>query len=204
MNSDPMPWSQVEAYRAAERARLIAWRMGLAQAEREAMAQRIMAALEDATGVRPGLIVSGYFPYRGEPDVRPWLKLMLQKGVRVCLPVVVARHQPLEFRTWTPESRMERGALGILVPAEGERVTPDIALAPLVGFDEAGYRLGHGGGYFDRTLAAPGNNHIMAVGIGYSGTRMQTIHPQPHDVPMHLIVTEAGIIKTKRPLPGRS
>ena len=90
---------------------------------------------------------------------------------------------------------MERGFWGILVPSEASEVIPDIALAPVVGWDRAGYRLGYGGGYFDRTLAALSPRPLV-VGIGLQSARVATIYPQPHDIPMDVILTEKGMHDT--------
>lgn len=87
------------------------------------------------------------------------------------------------------------GSGGCSVPADGEAVTPDLVLAPVVGFDPDCYRLGYGGGYFDRTLATLSS--YQAIGIGYALQAIPTIRPQPHDIPMQLVVTEAGV--TRRP-----
>lgn len=100
---------------------------------------------------------------------------------------------PLTFRRWTPDTRMARGDWNIPVPAPHARiVTHDIAIAPLVGWTTEGYRLGYGGGYFDRTLAALEPKPFV-VGIGFQEARLQTIFPQPCDIPLDLIVTEKGI-----------
>jgi 5-formyltetrahydrofolate cyclo-ligase len=77
---------------------------------------------------------------------------------------------------------------------EGDAVLPDVLLAPLVGFDAGGYRLGYGGGYYDRTLAALPERPLV-VGVGFETSGMETIHPQPHDIPMDLIVTERRTIR---------
>jgi 5,10-methenyltetrahydrofolate synthetase len=95
----------------------------------------------------------------------------------------------LIFRTWTPSEPLERGIGGIPVPTGGDTVVPDILLAPVVGFDSACFRLGYGGGYFDRTLAAV-RCRPRVFGVGYACLRIPTIHPQPHDVPMDVVVTE--------------
>jgi 5-formyltetrahydrofolate cyclo-ligase len=106
--------------------------------------------------------------------------------------VVADRRKPLLFREWWPGSRMTPGVWGIPVPAEGEAVLPATLLVPLVGFDRQGYRLGYGGGYYDRTLAAmPGRP--LAIGVGFEQALLDTIHPQPHDVPMDVIVTAQGV-----------
>jgi 5,10-methenyltetrahydrofolate synthetase len=95
------------------------------------------------------------------------------------------------FRSWRQGEKLEHGIWNIPVPAEGAVVTPTLLLVPLVGFDPAGYRLGYGGGYYDRTLAqcVP---RALTIGIGYAMSRLATIHPQPHDIPMDRILTEDG------------
>jgi len=115
------------------------------------------------------------------------------QGARVALPIVVKKGQPLLFRAWRQGERLERGVWNIPYPADGESVRPDILLAPLVGFDRASYRLGYGGGFFDRTLAAL-DAPAKPVGVGYSQAELPTIHPQSHDIAMKMIVTEAFVI----------
>ena len=113
--------------------------------------------------------------------------------------MVVERARPLVFREWWPGIRMP-GVWGIPVPAEGDAVLPDVLVAPLVGFDAAGYRLGYGGGYYDRTLAAL-PDRPPAIGVGFEPSWMKTIHPQPHDIPMSLIVTEQRVIRIGDAMP---
>ena len=113
----------------------------------------------------------------------------------------IAKGRPLIFREWTPEGRMERGVWNILVPADGVLLTPDVTIAPLVGFDPGCYRLGYGGGFFDRTLAALSPRPLV-IGVGHPTTAIRTIHPQSHDIPMDLIVTGAGRV-TRRARSGR-
>jgi 5,10-methenyltetrahydrofolate synthetase len=111
--------------------------------------------------------------------------------------VVVEKGQPLVFRVWAPGDPLERGVWNIPVPAAGPAITPDVVIAPVVGFDPDCYRLGYGGGYFDRTLAAL-PSRPMVIGVGHSTARLATIHPQPHDIPMQAIVTELGIVEPRR------
>ncbi len=116
-----------------------------------------------------------------------------RENVSVALPLVETRAAPLVFRRWTPETRMLRGDWNIPVPPpDAEAVRPDLALAPLLGWDSAGYRLGYGGGYFDRTLAAL-EPRPFTIGIGLELGRLQTIYPQSHDIPLDAILTEAGL-----------
>jgi 5-formyltetrahydrofolate cyclo-ligase len=94
------------------------------------------------------------------------------------------------FRAWSPECAMSEGLYGIPVPQGTDEVRPDLVLLPLVGFDAARFRLGYGGGYYDRTLAglAP---RPRTIGIGFELARLATVHPQPHDIALDAIVTEA-------------
>lgn len=141
-----------------------------------------------------GTILSGYWPIKGEPDLRPLLSGLHRAGVTIALPVVETRAAPLVFRRWTPEMRMIRGDWNIPVPSpEAEVLSPDVVLAPCLGWDAGCYRLGWGGGYFDRTLAVL-NPRPFAIGIALAAAQMSTIYPQPHDIPLDMIVTEAGVL----------
>ena len=119
---------------------------------------------------------------------------MLDAGERVALPAAARRGEPLSYLPWTPQTPMEAGRWDILHPAAGAPVTPDVLLVPLVGFDGAGHRLGYGGGYFDRTLAAL-TPRPLAVGLGFEAQRLADLGPRPHDQPMDVIVTEAGVFE---------
>jgi 5,10-methenyltetrahydrofolate synthetase len=191
-----MPALDVKRWRKAERERLIGERLAMSAEDRLRRAEAIADRL-DEVAARPGRTVSVYWPLRGEPDLRSWMGRLTVRGVVCALPVVTIPNAPLTFRRWTPNTRMERGFWNIPVPAEGADVVPDIVIAPVIGFDAACYRLGYGGGYFDRTLAAlHGKPHAIgphAIGIGYAQAAIATIHPQPHDIPMNAIITEDGI-----------
>jgi 5-formyltetrahydrofolate cyclo-ligase len=155
-------WADVARWRKAERARLIDERLLADPEKRKARSERIAAELDLAIGK-----VSG----------------------RIALPVVIKKAWPLEFRAWSPGDPLERGVWNILVPANGPAILPDIVIAPVVGFDDTNYRLGYGGGFFDRTLAAMPKRPLV-IGVGYAGSRIATIYPQPHDIPMDIIVTD--------------
>lgn len=132
-----------------------------------------------------------YWPVRGEPDLRAPVTDWLAGDARrvAALPVIVG--ETLEFHEWSPEGMVQAGAFGIPVPAHGRLVQPDCLLIPCVGFDHARFRLGYGGGYYDRTLASlvpwP-----LAVGIAFDATRLDSIHPEPHDVQLDVVLTEAA------------
>lgn len=182
-------WAAVRQWRKAERSRLIGERQALAQGDRQARSDRIAGHLDQVVGKVSGRIVGAYWPIRGEPDLRNWAIRVLERGGRIALPVVIQKGWPLEYRIWSPGDRLERGVWNILVPSQGPAIEPDIVIAPVVGFDEANYRLGYGGGFFDRTLAAM-RRKPLAIGVGYAPSRIATIHPQPHDIPMDRIVTD--------------
>lgn len=194
---DPEQARDVARWRKAERTRLRAARLALSVAERkeigEALAGYLRQVLQDRFGGAQGKVLSAYWPIKGEPDLRPLMADLHEGGVTVALPLVETKAAPLTFRRWTPETRMVRGDWNIPVPPpDAPVVTPDIALAPLVGWTADGYRLGYGGGYFDRTLAALSPKPFV-VGIGINAAQLKTIYPQPHDIPLDLILTEKGV-----------
>lgn len=178
-------------WRRAERERLLAQRVAMPSDLRHAHAGRIAAHLDVLLPTLEGKVVSLYWPMRGEPDLRAWLASILERGAIGALPVVAEKNKPLVFHRWQPGEKLKRGFWNIPVPEKEDVVTPDIALAPIVGFDEEGYRLGYGGGYFDRTLAVLPQTR-RAIGVGYSMFGIRTIHPLPHDIRMDAVVTEAG------------
>ena len=187
----------VAQWRKAERARLRAARQALSVDQRtaagEALARHLRAYVDTRFGGGAGRVFSAYWPIKGEPDLRGLMAELHAAGWTVALPLVETKAAPLVFRRWTPETRMVRGDWNIPVPPPDAPVlTPEITLAPLVGWDGAGYRLGYGGGYFDRTLAAL-SPRPFTIGIGLQAARLETIHPQPHDIPLDVILTEAGV-----------
>jgi 5,10-methenyltetrahydrofolate synthetase len=193
--------SGLTAWRRAERERLIAERLKLPVQYRQEASQRIAERLDAYCRERgllaPGRIVSGYWPLRGEPDLRPWLARLSEQGLVTVLPVVVERGAPLVFRRWTPGCRMEKGFWNIPVPADTEEFVPDVLLGPVVGFDARKYRLGYGGGYFDRTLAklrAEGRG-FHVIGIGFDQARLPAFEALPHDIPFDAVMTPTTLIE---------
>jgi len=196
--TDPQQAIDVARWRRAERGRLASVRQDLGQAGRAEVSQRICghlaAMLSDLT---PGTVFSGYWPIKGEPDLRPVFTDLHRAGITVALPVVETRAAPLVFRRWTPGTRMVRGDWNIPVPPpEADSLVPDIALAPCLGWTEGCFRLGWGGGYFDRTLAAL-SPRPRVIGIALTAARLATIYPQPHDIPLDHILTEDGPAATR-------
>jgi 5,10-methenyltetrahydrofolate synthetase len=196
LDLDTVSAQGVMRWRNTQRERLIAARLALSSAEREQHARRVARDLDILIRAEPETIVSVYWPFRGEPNLRPWMAAARAKGLRIALPVVVAKGQPLVFHEWEPGARVERGVWNIPFPADGAAVVPTVLIAPLVGFDPAGYRLGYGGGFFDRTLAAL-NQRPLAIGVGHPVGAIPTIYPQPHDIPMDWIVTGCASPKVR-------
>lgn len=187
-------WEQVRLWRRERRAELLTARVQAGRRRRAAWAEAIEPQLRAVLGrLSPG-IIGFYWPFKGEFDARGLVQDLCAEGWRCALPAVVEPRTPLEFRAWAPGEPLEPGIWKIPVPAQRRVVVPSVLLVPLVGFDPARYRLGYGGGYYDRTLAslAP---RPLAVGVGFEQGRLATIQPQAHDIPMDLIVTEDGSLR---------
>lgn len=187
---DSADWSSIRAWRKAQRAALIEARMKLGS-ERKSCLQMIQSGVAEILSSLPPEIIGFYWPIKGEFDLRPVVNNACKHGWQAALPVVSKPAHPLEFHLWTQTTRLVRGFWNIPVPAEHNVVIPSVLLVPLVGFDKHNYRLGYGGGYYDRTLAGF-NKRPLAIGIGIELSRLETIYPQQHDIPMDRIVTEAA------------
>jgi 5-formyltetrahydrofolate cyclo-ligase len=179
-------------WRPAERERLLALRTGASAGKRQAWSRGIEYHLYDLLAQGPALTLGVYWPFRGEFDPRPLVDRLIARGFAVALPVVIDKKGPLEYRSWRPGDPLVDGVWGIPIPERREIVAPKAVLAPLVGFDRECYRLGYGGGYFDRTLATL-QPRPLAIGVGFEFSQLETIDPQDFDIPMDLIVTEAGL-----------
>ncbi|MES2957003.1 MAG: 5-formyltetrahydrofolate cyclo-ligase [Pseudomonadota bacterium] len=190
--TEPLQTAELQHWRAAGRAALVQRRVAMPLAQRRERQYTITRLLTETFAGLRGMTVAGYWPFRGEFDPRPAMRCFRQRGARLALPMVVRKAAPLQFGEWWPGATLCRGTLGLPVPDGTARVVPQVLLIPLVGFDAKGYRLGLGGGYFDRTLAAM-QPQPLKIGVGFELSRLTTIHPQSHDVPMDFIVTEAGV-----------
>lgn len=195
---DPEQARDVARWRKAERTRLLDARRELGvetlRASGTALIGHLMDFLEPRIAASQVRLVSAYWPIKSEPDLRPLLDMLIERGIDVCLPLVETLKAPLVFRRWTRDTKMVRGHWNIPVPSPDAPVCqPDLMLSPLVGWDKAGFRLGYGGGYFDRTLEAAAASRPFVIGVGLQSAELPTIFPQPHDIGMDAIVTEAGL-----------
>ena len=186
----------LNSWRKAEREKLVAERLALDAPTLTAFQVSIDSHLERTfPGLAKGTLAFCW-PFKNEYDPRFLAHRLRERGAKTALPVVVAPRQPLIFRLWKPGDELAKGVYDIPYPAIGDAMVPDVALVPMNGFDTGGYRLGYGGGFFDRTLAhlrAASPKRPLAIGVTYELARMETIHPQPYDIPMDYVVTERGV-----------
>lgn len=214
MKKEPKPGAPADAARtttqdtpAELRTQLLAARAALTVTQKEVAAASIMRHLETGlagspagrvlravSGRRP--LIAGFWPMEHEPDLRPLFERWHEQAFDLALPAVKHRAAPLAFLRWRPGSAMRRGAYGIAEPADAAECVPDVLLVPTLGFTEDGDRIGYGGGYYDRTLAAlrrAGVAHAT-VGVAWACAHLpQGAHaPAPHDMPLDAIVNENG------------
>ena len=184
--------SEVSDWRKAQRAEMLARREALPLETRRSWSASVTRFLIEGFSALEGCVVGFCWPFKGECDGRFFIRHLRQRGAVAALPAVVAKKAPLQFHEWWPGVAMVPGVFDLPVPRGTRVVAPDALLIPPVGFGPRGYRLGYGGGYFDRTLAAM-MPQPLKIAIAFEVSRMQTILPQPHDIPMDFIVTERGV-----------
>lgn len=177
----------VARWRRAERTRLIGLRQAVPVAARLAADAALADRLDARLGPTEHRTIAITWPFKGEPDLRGWAARLRTAGASIALPVVVAKGEPLIFRLWDECAPLLRGIWDIPAPADtAPEVTPEIVIAPVVGLGSGNFRLGYGGGFYDRTLArlmATGPKPLT-LGVGYGFQAIPTIFPQPHDIPM--------------------
>ena len=185
---------EINHWRKEQRAALLARRMAVPRARHRQWNEVVTELLIAHFRLPPQSVLGFYWPFKGEFDPRFTVHHLRTRGVRVALPVVLQKNAPLEFREWWPGVATRKGVFDLPVPDGTDVLQPTALLIPPVGFDAQGYRLGYGGGYFDRTLAgmqpAP-----LKIGVGFELSRLPTIRPQAHDIAMDFIVTEAGVFR---------
>jgi len=185
-------WLEIRAWRRQQRERLVGERMALAAVEHRDCSAAINAHLGAGFVFPAGTVIGFCWPFKNEFDTRFAIRAYRERGAVAALPVVIDKSSPLQFRQWWPGAPMAKGVYDIPYPRDTELRVPDVAFVPMNGFDAQGYRLGYGGGYFDRTLAAQSPRPV-AVGIAFGFARLPTIFPQPHDIAMDFVVTETGV-----------
>lgn len=185
--------ADVASFRRSQRERCRALRRAEGPAARAAVVANIDRVVDALLQAMPNARVAFYWPIQGEVDLLASMERALDNGALVALPVVVAHDAPLVFRQWTKSVAMERGIWNIPVPgADAKQVDPDAMFVPVVGYDPHGYRLGNGGGFYDRTLAARAPRPL-AIGIGFTSLVLPSLRPEPHDIPMDVVVTEGPL-----------
>jgi 5,10-methenyltetrahydrofolate synthetase len=184
----------VVAWRKQTRIRLIEERGNISADEHQRISLSVETSLNQILDPLPPQVLSAYWPYKGEIDLRPTMERLQTKGWTTALPHVVGPRQPLEFHKWVAGMEMDPGVYGIPVPRLRALVRPDIIVMPLVAFDSENYRLGYGAGYFDITLVRL-DPRPRSIGVGFELTRLDTIHPLPTDIAVDFVITEAGIQK---------
>jgi 5-formyltetrahydrofolate cyclo-ligase len=183
---------RIKQWRKEQRSELLARRVAVARGQQRTWTEAITASLLEGFPILQSSVVGFYWPFQGEFDPRFAIRRVREAGARAALPVVLQKAAPLQFREWWPGVSTTKGVFNLPVPDGSEVLTPQALLIPPIGFDLHGYRLGYGGGYFDRTLAAM-TPQPLKIGVAFELSRMRTIQPQAHDIPMDFIVTEAGI-----------
>jgi 5-formyltetrahydrofolate cyclo-ligase len=181
--------------KAELRREAIARRDALPAEARQAAAEAI-AARAFPLAITPGAIVSGFMPLKSEINPLPLMRKLAGQGARLALPVVIGRGKPLIMREWTFGEPLSAGVWGIREPEpEAAEVEPDILLVPLLAFDRAGYRIGYGGGYYDRTIARlRAHKAVIAVGLAYAAQEVSAVPATPRDARLDLVLTEREVI----------
>jgi len=187
-NPAPQNWKQLQ------RARLRELRQQVPVEQRLLWNDTITAALTQKFPVLENQKIGFYWPFQGEYDPIPAMTFLRTRGAILALPEVIDKGEPLRFIEWWPGVSMKKDRYGILLPDNTREIAVDSMIIPLLGFDEQGYRLGYGSGYFDRTLAAM-NPRPMTIGVAFEIQRLPTIYPQQHDIPMDYIVTEQSVLR---------
>jgi 5-formyltetrahydrofolate cyclo-ligase len=174
------------------RGTMLAWRGGLSEEERRAAAAGLVEMWRFERPVQTPAVVSGFWPMAEELDIRPLMIELHNQGCQLALPVVVAKKQPLVFRAWRPGDPLEAGVFGTLHPSPRREVLePDALIVPLLAVDEEGWRLGYGGGFYDRTLEAlRGKKQITAVGVGFNAQLLPEVPHGPSDQRLDWLLTD--------------
>ncbi|MEX2450399.1 MAG: 5-formyltetrahydrofolate cyclo-ligase [Rhodospirillales bacterium] len=190
----------IDRDKAAWRERLKDIRRGLGPERRAragaAVCERAEMLIRKNMSLPTDAAVSGFWPIGEEIDIRPILERLHGAGYVCALPVVPGKRMRLIFRRWVPGTALVSAGFGLSQPdGDAPETTPRAVLMPLLGFDQEGYRLGWGGGYFDRTLAfLRAQGDVSAIGVGFAAQRVDTLPHDGHDQRLDFMVTEEGVI----------
>lgn len=186
--------SKTTLSKAVLRTSLLAHRQAIAVEVREqwnaSIRRRLLAWWEE----HPVETLGVFWPIRGEPDLRPAYEDLIARGARLALPIVTGKDAPLVFVRWKPGDPMEKDVFGVYVPLARITVSPDALLVPCVGFNADCFRIGYGGGMFDRTLEA--SPRPLTIGIGYD-CGLAKFEADSHDVALDAVLTESAVMRRK-------
>jgi 5,10-methenyltetrahydrofolate synthetase len=180
--------------KAVLRTKLLAHRQAIADEVREQWNASIRGRLLAWSEEYPVQTLGVFWPIRGEPDLRPAYENLVARNVRLALPIVTGKDAPLVFVNWSPGDPMEKDAFGVSVPLTRMTVSPDALLVPCVGFNADCFRIGYGGGMFDRTLEA--SPRPVTLGVGYA-CGLSDFEADPHDVALDAVLTDSAVIRRK-------
>ncbi len=174
------------------RSAMLAWRGVLAEDERRAAAAGLVASFEREQPFETPAVVSGFWPIRDEIDIRPLMLELHDAGCALALPVVQGRGKPLLFRAWQPGDALEQGVFGTLQPlAERDTLVPDALIVPMLACDREGWRLGYGGGFYDRTLLGlRARRTVTAVGVAFDAQLVDEVPHGPDDQRLDWLLTD--------------
>jgi 5,10-methenyltetrahydrofolate synthetase len=176
----------------ALRKALLANRQAMPAEVRRLLDDRIEEFVEAWCIEHPIATLGVYWPIRGEPDLRNVYEKLVARGIALALPVVAGKEAPLRFIAWRPGDAMQKDQYGIAIPAGGDELRPEAVLVPCVGFNEQRFRLGYGGGFYDRTLAqAP---RPVTVGVAYASS-LTTFEADAFDIALDWIITESMLLR---------
>lgn len=178
------------------RSAMLAWRQALGDAERRAASDGLLGMLRNEQPIEAPCTVSGFWPIKDEIDIRPLMFEFHNQGCQLALPVVQGKGLPLLFRAWRPGDPLEAGVFGTLQPsARREAIEPDALIVPLLACDADGWRLGYGGGFYDRTLALLRKRRpVTAMGVGFDAQFVPEVPHGPSDQRLDWLLTERRAI----------
>ncbi len=161
---------------------------------------RLSTVIAEVRALKPAPTLAVFWPIRGEPDLRAGYRQWVDAGVALALPVTPDETGPLRFVAWPPGSGLRTDRFGVSSPVGQPEVVPDALLLPCVGFSEGAWRLGYGGGYYDRTLAA---RPVPAYGVAFDACEWPALPREAHDVPLTAVITECRVLTADdgRPAP---